>query len=83
MLKPQGYLTIMSDGPLVEKDTFTCKHCNTVVIVEPAPKPMPGGRCTLCDALVCDACADKPCRPFEKWLEKMESRDRLLRSIGV
>jgi len=34
--RPQGYVTVTTlEGPMLEYDTMTCGHCNTVVIVKP------------------------------------------------
>jgi len=35
MQKPHGYVTIVSDGPLVERDSVTCGHCQRIVLVKP------------------------------------------------
>jgi hypothetical protein len=83
---PQGYaLWTDPSGVAQERDTFTCAHCNSVVFVEPAKDPASlGGFCRLCMKNVCAKCADAgKCEPFEKKLEKMEARSRLLKSIGV
>jgi hypothetical protein len=84
MRRPQGYaVTVDPDGPTVEEDTFTCKHCNSIVFVKPgAPASACGGWCGRCAANICGPCADEmsrtlKCRPFEKWLDKVEARDRL------
>lgn len=83
MRRPQGYLIITSPyGADLECDTFTCVHCNTIVPVQPAPAPMPGGFCGMCRSFVCDSCADKECTPFEKQLEAWEAKDRARRSMG-
>jgi hypothetical protein len=80
MRNPHGYMVI--DGE--ENDTITCNHCNAIVVVT---KDKPGGFCTKCSGLICDACVDKnDCRPFEKWLEKVEAnqrRENFLKSVGI
>lgn len=82
MRNTQGYLVISGDaGVISENDTFTCAHCNNIVIVPNKGTP-PGGFCQLCNKLVCDACSTKGCIPFEKKLEEMEARDRFHRSIA-
>lgn len=83
MRKAQGYAIITDPyASTVEFDTFTCCHCNTVVRVDPAPAPMPGGFCRMCMLYVCDTCADKGCTPFEKKVAAREAKDRSLRSMG-
>lgn len=84
MHRPQGYLIITDPcAPPVEADTFTCCHCNRIVIVPPAPQPMPGGFCRMCMKPCCDLCADKGCTPFERKLEAMEQRARDQRSLSL
>jgi len=46
-------------------------------------KPYHGEVCRKCMKRICPLCMDKPCIPFMKWIEKQESRDRMLRQIGV
>lgn len=72
------------NGVQHEVDTFTCAHCNKVVVVKPKCDPADlGGNCRLCMKLVCPRCVDLGCTPFEKKLEQWEARDRALRSYGV
>jgi hypothetical protein len=69
---------------MVEVDTFTCCHCNRVMHVKPrAPMDEFGSMCRNCMKMVCPTCADGACIPFEKKLEQVEHRDRMLRSYGV
>lgn len=69
---------------ILERDTFTCIHCNAVVHVKPkVPMDEFGSMCRNCMKMVCPKCADGPCVPFEKKLELMEARERALRSYGV
>lgn len=85
MRKPQGYaLAVDPSGKTsLECDTFTCNHCNSVVFVQAkaAPETL-GGFCTLCMKNICPKCTGKTCVPFEKKLEAMEARSRLLRAMG-
>jgi len=85
MRRPQGYaIWTGPEGPPVEQDTFTCVHCNTVVFVTPkTPLEDLGGWCGMCSKPVCKHCAGKGCTPFEKRLEEIERRERLLQQIGV
>jgi len=68
-----------------EHDTFTCNHCNKVVIVNAGERPEDiGGMCYMCMKLVCPHCVDAgACVPFEKKLEAIERREDALRSYGV
>lgn len=94
MRNPHGYTTIVGDlarktPTLVEQgvrhtekeiDTFTCEHCNRVVHVpaRAAPETM-GGFCRQCMGLICPKCvAKRTCTPWERAMEKMEARQRLL-----
>ena len=70
MRNPGGYLILSGEGPDLEFDTFTCKHCNCVTIVKSDTNI---DFCRLCMAAICSNCAGKPCTPFEKILERMEA----------
>lgn len=76
MLRPQGYLVgVSEEGVVREADTFTCAHCQTIVVVKPgASASAMGGWCRLCDKPVCPRCSSGACVPFEKKLEAMERR---------
>src|SRR5690349_22112928 len=97
MRRPGGYAVIVSPDAqvvafdhfraeaipagTVERDTFSCCHCNRVVHVKPrAPMDDFGSMCRNCMKMTCPTCADGPCVPFEKRLEEMEHRGRMLRS---
>lgn len=84
MRNPQGYAVIVDpDEGTREADTFTCAHCQNVVHVKAKASPEElGGQCKLCMGLICSNCVGKGCDPFEKKLERMEERDRVLRSYG-
>lgn len=68
-----------------EADTFTCFHCQKVVVVKPKCDPCDlGGMCRICDKMICPGCVEiGHCDPFEKKLEREEARYRALRSYGV
>ncbi len=67
-----------------ETDTFSCFHCSRVVRVKPKMDAADiGGLCKLCMKHICKHCVGKSCVPFEKKLERMEARERALRSYGV
>jgi len=64
--------------------TFTCCHCNNVTIVPPrAAADDLGGFCRQCMKQTCKACASGACVPFERKLEQIEARGRLLASMGL
>lgn len=72
-----GYAVwVGGDLPTLERDTFTCKHCNTVVFVKPkmAASDM-GGYCALCAAPICGPCTGQSCTPFEKKIDELEKKD--------
>jgi hypothetical protein len=68
-----------------EQDSFTCNHCSHVVTVMPRQRPEDlGGLCKQCMQLICPRCVDKMiCEPWERKMEKIEARDRFLRSAGL
>ena len=80
-----GYaFTFDVGGVRQEADTFTCAHCNRVVIVKPKCNIDDlGGMCRLCVKMICPTCVGLACVPFEKKLEAVERRDRALRSYGI
>jgi hypothetical protein len=43
-----------------------------------------GGGCYTCQRPICLACIEKGgCDPWERQLDRMEARSRLLRAVGV
>jgi hypothetical protein len=80
-LKPKGY-SVTTDGWGVEtrRDTFTCRHCNHVVEVEPRQDPNEFW-CFMCMAPICKRCKavewnrppDQPCAHRERQLAAEES----------
>ncbi len=85
-------ITASPDG-MVECQTFTCAHCNGIVNVVPgADGPHRqndgSGLCLVCMGLTCKHCQlaqskGAPCVPWEKQMERIEARDRALRSYGL
>jgi len=78
MRNPGGQATWTEpDGSSASLDTFTCSHCNAIVIVRPSvPLEDLGGFCRLCMKNVCGPCADKGvCRPFLKRIEREEEAE--------
>lgn len=99
MRRPQGYATFTSpDAPTTERDTCTCAHCNAIVFVKPGMGPSvylipqvgapdreePGAGCRRCMKPICLRCyVSGRCTPFERQIERMEARGRMLRAAGV
>jgi hypothetical protein len=97
--RPQGYATIVSpDAPMIERDSCQCGHCSGVVLVKPGTgatvyvfpqvngpdKEEPGAFCRRCMRPVCLTCHAKGrCVPFEKMIDRLEARGRMLRAAGV
>lgn len=81
-----GYLlgVYCDSGRKVESDSFTCGHCNSAKWVKPKERPEDlGGFCRMCSKFTCPRChAIGTCIPFEKKLEEMERRDRLISALG-
>lgn len=66
------------DGPDLEKDTVTCCHCNSVVMVDPL-KPVEDftGWCMACMKFTCRACERLGrCLPFEQAIDAAERQYR-------
>lgn len=71
------------DAGTIERDTFTCFHCQRVVFVKPKADPADmGGLCKVCMKLICPGCVGKTCLPFEKSIEKAEAKAAARRSYG-
>lgn len=54
----EGYLLVdnrASGGTMQEVPTYTCSHCNSVVIMNPQ-RTRERGFCRGCNSYVCDAC---------------------------
>lgn len=81
MLRPGGYLLITDpERPTVERDTYTCCHCNRIVVVRPGSGTKRGW-CFRCDAAHCGGFRCWTCVPFERRMEAMENRARLWRAM--
>jgi hypothetical protein len=79
MRNPGGYAFSFDPGGIrQEADSFTCFHCNRVIMVKPKCDPTElGGMCRLCMKMICPECVDKgSCDPFEKKLERSEKEYR-------
>lgn len=73
--KSTGFLESYGDAGTFERDTFTCQHCNFVVIIPLRCDPADaGGFCRLCSCLICPKCVKlNKCTPIEKMIESMEA----------
>lgn len=73
--KSTGFLQSYGEAGTYERDTFTCQHCNFVVIVQPRCDPADfGGMCKSCYGLICPKCVGRRvCDPIEKMIERMEA----------
>ena len=83
-----GYATLFDPayygGHPKEADTFTCNHCSRIVHVKPlSPLDDLGGRCGVCDALICKHCLGKVCDVFEEKLKRAEARQAAINSYGL
>lgn len=86
MWRAGGYLVgVDVDGGLHEADTFTCFHCNKVVIVKPKCDPAElGGMCRICCKMICPSCVDLGrCDPMEEKLARAEQSEQARRSYGI
>ena len=73
---------IQRSGPegTTESKCYTCAHCN--IIVEIKSKEQPMGFCHMCFYPTCIKCgALTKCDPFEKKIERLELRSRMLANI--
>lgn len=60
----------IGSGALLELDTFSCVHCQRVVLKNPL-RLRPREVCMKCMAVVCDTCAPLDCRPFQKLIDDL------------
>lgn len=85
MRRAGGYGQLICDGPVAgcdrfgrrieqEHDTFTCNHCNAIVMVNAREQAADiGGYCKKCTSLICGPCVDADrCLPWEKRVEAQE-----------
>jgi len=81
-----GQINIFGPGKAKEAETLLCAHCQRLMVTRassPDMAPYYGEQCRKCMKRICPLCIGKSCVPFMKWIEKQESRDRMLRQIGV
>jgi len=74
-----------ADRPIAEHDTFTCGHCQRIVVVPAKCSPAElGGVCGHCNAMICPRCvASGVCVPWEEAMRRMEAKTEALRSYGL
>jgi hypothetical protein len=80
----------LADGRTRYGETYTCAHCNSVV--EYRDNMGQNDKLVFCPmehTPICPKCAARAgktasgCEVFEKKMEKIEARDRMLRSMGL
>lgn len=69
----------------VERDTYTCTHCNAVVVLNPE-RIRPRYKCHGCSHLICDGCgaarwAGEPCITMQQIVDEIKERE--LRKAGI
>lgn len=77
MRKREGFLFIddrNSGGALLEAATFTCRHCDALVVKNP-DRTRERHYCRGCDSIICDNCAairaqTLTCRPIEQLIDQ-------------
>ena len=60
--RPAGYVTIVGDGPVIERDTLQCVHCGFHWMVIPGSGRRRGW-CMKCNGPSCGAEECMACRP--------------------
>jgi hypothetical protein len=72
----------VGEGQMLEAPTFTCSHCNGVVIVNP-DRRRERAYCRRCDHLVCDGCgAVGECRSFARAMDLAQENVICSQPIG-
>lgn len=81
---------LRGDGSVRRGETYTCAHCNGVVeYKDNMGKNDPLVFCQFEHKPICPKCVKRAaktasgCEVFEKKLEQIESRDKMLRSAGI
>lgn len=65
-----GFMPGVGGGELFEADTYTCAHCQRIIIMHPQ-RTRPREVCFRCMAVVCDTAACQlDCLPFKKLFEE-------------
>lgn len=58
-------------GQKLETPTYTCVHCQAVVVINPL-RTRARGYCQKCDDYQCDACVPFECKPFQKVIDEIQ-----------
>lgn len=66
-------IPVARSGVRVEHETYTCRHCETIVVMNPQ-RTRERNVCRKCMAVVCDkpSCVLE-CQPFDKIIERVVS----------
>lgn len=89
MPRANGYAVIVDPraAQAAEMDTATCNHCQRIIMLHAKDGTRKQGvavLCMMCNGTMCVPCAEQArCDPFEKKLERVERRGRLLAAMGV
>lgn len=75
-----GYMIVVGNLGITERDTIQCCHCNMHYIIQPGSGKRRGW-CYMCGAATCGAVRCNPCIPFERKLEQQEAYEQSLRSM--
>lgn len=76
-MRPGGYEIMTGPvGVILERDTQTCAHCNSVVRIPLRAHPNFFSICKKCMKFVCEKCSAYTCDPVEKKLERAEKEYR-------
>lgn len=64
---------------LFESASYTCSHCNSIVVIEPK-RTRERAYCRGCDQRICDGCGfiraqDMKCRSFKALIDEMQEAD--------
>jgi len=75
LLVKQAGLPPGSGRGLYESATYTCGHCQAIVVMNPQ-RTRERAYCRGCQHVICDGCAvvkaqTLECRPFEKWADEV------------
>lgn len=86
-----GYYMVDNRAPLpgsqvFEADTYTCTHCQTVVIMNPERK-RERYKCRGCDHHICDPCAalraaGAPCKTFRQFADEVMTTAAAAEALG-
>jgi hypothetical protein len=72
---------LVPEGTVLERATYTCSHCQGVVIINPE-RTRERERCATCDRYICDTCgaAKKAGAPCETFIQRAE---RLIKGASL